>query len=211
MSGTINNVTLTLRNLSHTWASDIDMLLVGPAGQKVLLFSDVGDLFSLNNATVTLSDAADASLPGSGSFVTGTYKPTDYAPADTFPAPAPAGPFATALSTFNGLSPEGMWCLYVVDDGPGDTGTLNEGWSLTITTQQAPPIMSQPTLASSNVTLSWSAIAGRSYRVQYKSDLNSTNWTDLAGDVAAVGTNAISVDTTVSGATRRFYRVQVLP
>jgi hypothetical protein len=73
------------------------------------------------------------------------------------------------------------------------------------------PIIQSISLASGNKTLTWSAIAGKSYRVQYKLDLNLTNWSDLAGDVTAVGTNAMKVDTTVSGTTKRFYRVQVLP
>src|SRR5678816_1113447 len=42
MTGTVTNVTVTLNHLTHTWASDVDLLLKGPAGQKVLLLSDVG-------------------------------------------------------------------------------------------------------------------------------------------------------------------------
>ena len=70
MIGTVSNVTVTLHGLSHTWVSDVDVLLVGPAGQKVLIFSDVGDGFNATNVTVTLSDAAASVLPASGSFAT---------------------------------------------------------------------------------------------------------------------------------------------
>src|SRR5206468_5113967 len=35
IGGTISNVTVTLRNLSHTYTRDIDVLLVGPTGQAV--------------------------------------------------------------------------------------------------------------------------------------------------------------------------------
>ncbi len=73
------------------------------------------------------------------------------------------------------------------------------------------PIIQSISLASGNKTLTWSAIAGKSYRVQYTLDLNLTNWSDLAGDVTAVGTNAMKVDTTVSNATTCFYRIEVLP
>jgi subtilisin-like proprotein convertase family protein len=134
MGGMINNVTLTLANLSHTWVSDVDVLLVGPAGQNVLVFANVGDAFAANNVTVTLSDEAASALPSSGSFVTGTYKPTAYAPATTFPSPAPTGPYATTLSTLNGQSANGTWSLYVLDDGPNDQGSFAGGWSLTVTT-----------------------------------------------------------------------------
>ena len=94
MGGVITNLTVTLTNFSHTWASDVDVLLVGPAGQKVLLMSDVGDSFHATNVTVTLSDAGSSFLPATGTFANGTYKPTDYTDAspggDNFPAPAPA-------------------------------------------------------------------------------------------------------------------------
>src|SRR5436189_4847956 len=117
MNGTVSNVTVTLKNLTHTWVSDVDVLLVGPAGQKVLVFSDVGDAFDATNVTVTLSDAAASALPSSGSFATGTYKPTDYSDAspggDNFPLPAPGGPYATVLSAFNGTAPNGAWKLYI--------------------------------------------------------------------------------------------------
>ena len=73
------------------------------------------------------------------------------------------------------------------------------------------PIIQSITVADGNTTLTWSAIAGKSYRVQYKLDLSQTDWSDLAGDVTASDTNAIKVDTTVSNATNRFYRIQVLP
>ena len=101
MDGTITNVTVTLSGLSHTWLSDVDVLLVGPAGQMVLIFSDVGDGFDSTIApvTVTLSDAAASALPAGGPFASGTYKPTDYSTGgigdDTFPSPAPEGPYAT--------------------------------------------------------------------------------------------------------------------
>jgi subtilisin-like proprotein convertase family protein len=134
MAGLINNVTLTLANLSHAWVSDVAVLLVGPAGQKVLLCSNVGDTTAASNVTLTLSDAAASALPSSGALVTGTYRPAAYAPATTFSSPAPSGPYATTFSTLNGQSPNGTWSLYVFDDGPGDQGSLAGGWSLTVTT-----------------------------------------------------------------------------
>ena len=139
MNPSITNVTLTLKNLTHTWVSDIDVLLVGPSGQKVLLMSDAGNAFSANNITVTFSDAGSALLPGSGSFASGTYKPTDYAPTETFPAPAPIAPYATALSAFNGAGANGTWSLYVFDDGPGDQGSFAGGWNITVTTVYTGP------------------------------------------------------------------------
>ncbi len=71
MSGVISNVTVTLRNLSHPYPSDIDVLLVGPTGQKTMIFSDVGGGGALNNVTVTLWDGAASSLTATGQIVSG--------------------------------------------------------------------------------------------------------------------------------------------
>src|SRR3989454_1101750 len=136
MGGTISNVTVTLRNLRHTWTRDIDVLLVGPTGQTVIVMSDAGS-GGANSVTLTLSDAAAAALPLTG-LVSGTFRPANYADAsvggDNFPSPAPAGPYGATLSAFNGQGANGTWSLYVYDDGPGDQGSLAGGWSLTLTT-----------------------------------------------------------------------------
>ncbi len=133
MTGPITNLTVNLKGLTHTWAGDIDVLLVGPTGQKSTVMSDAGT-GATNNANLVFSDAATSALPQSGALVSGTYKPTDYPPDDTYPAPAPAGPYGTVFSTFNGASANGNWSLYVFDDGPGDQGKFATGWSVTITT-----------------------------------------------------------------------------
>jgi len=94
--------------------------------------SDAGGTLDLVNVTLTLDDAAASLLPDGGQIVSGTFKPADFEPGDTFPAPAPAGPYPAALSGFNGTNPNGTWSLYVVDDAVGDVGNISGGWSLTI-------------------------------------------------------------------------------
>jgi len=145
MGGVISNLTVTLRGLSHTWPDDLDILLVSPTGQKALLMSDTGGGNALNNVTVTLSDAGATALPDTTPITSGTFRPADYEPGDVLAAPAPAGPYPTALSSFNGQSPNGTWSLYVLDDGPGDLGSMAGGWSLsltTVTTAPPPPTIS---------------------------------------------------------------------
>jgi hypothetical protein len=135
LTGTITKVTATLRGLSHTFPDDIDILLVGPGGQKTLMASDGGGANAVNGVTLTFDDSAVSSLPDSGQITAGTYKPTNFdTNSDVFPGPAPAAPYVTNLATFNGLSPNGTWSLYVRDDAANDTGSITQGWSMTITT-----------------------------------------------------------------------------
>jgi hypothetical protein len=95
--------------------------------------SDVGSGFGLNNVTLTFDDAAASNLPDDTQITAGTYKPTNFGGGDTFPPPAPVGPYSTLLSTFNGTDPTGDWSLYVVDDLDGLSGNIMGGWSLELT------------------------------------------------------------------------------
>lgn len=137
-TGFISKVSLTLSNYNHSFPDDVDMLLVGPTGQGVVVLSDVGggdDVIGLN---LTIDDQAATALPDASPLVSGVFQPANYMTRDetpdTFPSPAPSGPFASRLSAFNGSSPNGVWSLYVVDDSRLDTGSIAGGWSLDITT-----------------------------------------------------------------------------
>jgi subtilisin-like proprotein convertase family protein len=136
---TIEKLTVTLTNFTHTFPADVDILLVGPGGQSFLLFSDTGGGTGISNVNLTFDDTATA-VPVAP-ITSGTYKPSNTDLNDTFPAPAPAGPYqspgpqgtATFASVFGGTQPNGTWSLYVIDDLGGDSGMIAGGWSITIT------------------------------------------------------------------------------
>jgi subtilisin-like proprotein convertase family protein len=140
-AGTITKVTVTIYGLTHDRQNDLDILLVGPLGQKVLLMSDVGGGASVANVNLTFDDAAGVFLPtGAVPITTGTYKPTEGgAASDAFSEPAPAAPYGSTLSVFNGTNPEGTWSLYVMDDRAINTGSISGGWRLSLQTT-APPV-----------------------------------------------------------------------
>ncbi len=77
-------------------------------------------------------------LPDNSKIVDGTYNPTDFGGGDSFPAPAPAGPYNTNFSSITGTPANGIWSLYIVNDTATtfpvpDKGALNS-WSLQIQT-----------------------------------------------------------------------------
>lgn len=135
VTGQIGRITVALSGLSHTYPDDIDMLLVGPGGQKVLLMSDAGGGNGLNNVNVTFDDSATA-LSDEGQILSTSYHPADFvsSPADAFNAPAPAAPYASSLSSFLGGNQNGTWSLYIMDDFTGDKGNIANGWSISFTT-----------------------------------------------------------------------------
>jgi len=143
MAGTITKVTVQLKDLNHTQQNDLDILLVGPSGQTVVLMSDAGGNADASNADLTFDDASLVSLTTTAAPIpTGTYKPTNIGPNDAFAAPAPAtATYGSTLSVFNGTNPTGTWSLYIMDDRANNTGSISGGWrlSLEITAPSAPP------------------------------------------------------------------------
>ncbi len=73
----------------------------------------------------------------------------------------------------------------------------------------ARPTLLRPAVVGTNLTLTWSAIAGRSYRVEYKSSLAATNWSTLPGDVTAPANTASK--TSSLGLTNGIFRIRILP
>jgi hypothetical protein len=75
----------------------------------------------------------------------------------------------------------------------------------------APPPALQPLRFSNGAAqLTWNAVAGQSYRVQYKSNLAAPNWIDLQPDVTATGSTVSVADAPASGP-QGYYRILLLP
>jgi uncharacterized repeat protein (TIGR01451 family) len=137
LAGSITRVTVQLTGLSHSFPDSVDLLLRGPDGKQVLLMSDAGGNTALSGVNLTFADGAPA-LPNDGAIATGTYRPSNYAPSDTFPAPGPGALGASPnllLSIFNKTNPNGEWQLFAMEDESGSTGAI-AGWSLTLETAE---------------------------------------------------------------------------
>ena len=143
--GTIAGLVVTLTNISHTRPDDIDVLLVGPGGQRVMLMSDAGGANGLSFVTLNFSDTATANLPDTTSIVGGTYRPSNFITAEVLPAPAPQAPYSTSLSVFDGTSPNGTWRLFATDDATNGAGGAINGWFLNMALVITPvQIVTQP-------------------------------------------------------------------
>jgi subtilisin-like proprotein convertase family protein len=205
IAGTVTKVTATLHGLTHTFPGDLDVLLVGPGGQKVILMSDVGGGNDVNNVTLTFEDGA-AAVPAT--LVTGTFTPTNSGTGDAFPAPAPALPHGTALSAFNGVNPNGTWQLFVVDDAAGDLGSFAGGWSLKFTA--APICASQPcTLTCPSTVFASSALNQPGANVTFAAPALSgscgvVSTSPVSGSFFPIGTTTVNASASASAATCAF-------
>jgi len=129
LRGVISKVRVTLKGLTHAFPNDIDLLLVGPTGQSIILMSDTAGPGPVAGITLTFDDDAAQSLDPTIIGFTGTYRPSNFGPGDPFPPPAPIPTPAPTLSVFNGTRPNGQWQLYVLDDAPGSVGRI-DSWSI---------------------------------------------------------------------------------
>jgi hypothetical protein len=216
LAGTITNVMVTLHGMTHSDPGNVNVLLVGPGGRAVVLMSDTVGNYPMTALTFSLSDQAYYPLPQSAPMGNGTFQPTDYAPNHTnllyaFPAPAPAPPFSTTLGTFDGLSPNTTWSLYVADAQTGDSGQLAGGWSLAITTYSPPVKVGFTSIQfvtagrTPHARLNGTGVPGVAYRIDASTNL--VNWLQI-GTVTASSTGTFQIDDSkMSLFSRRFYRV----
>jgi subtilisin-like proprotein convertase family protein len=151
MTGTITKVTVTFA-VTSTFPDDLDILLVHPDGTtRTLLMSDAGGSGDPVALVYTFDQAAATAYPDGGTtpVPAGSYRPSNFlglatpepGGADNFPAPGPGLLVfpAPTMDVFNGLTPNGNWSLYVVDDQVIDTMSLPSGWSIDITTSGGGP------------------------------------------------------------------------
>jgi uncharacterized delta-60 repeat protein/uncharacterized repeat protein (TIGR01451 family) len=152
----VAQVTVTINGLTHSLPSDIEMVLVSPQ-TNVLLMNDAGGDrgMGVTNATITFADSATNYMPSNNlvSGISTNYKPTPYIgyngatvfvgsnwgympvmpsnPSNMFPANISA-PYATNLSVFNGTAANGLWQLFPADTALLDYGAISNGWSLNL-------------------------------------------------------------------------------
>jgi photosystem II stability/assembly factor-like uncharacterized protein len=167
------------------------------------------------------ADFADI-LTAGGAFVTGGYTrtidPTDDNALGSRPAWSGAvGGFITTIvnlpAAAAGQTVQLKWRLGTdTANGYGGTGWYIDNVAITegYTCCAGPPVIQSVNWTNSVVSVSWSATSGLAYRLQVNTNLATTNWLDVPGDVVAGGTlvSKTNVPAPTAGA---FYRIRVLP
>jgi hypothetical protein len=84
---------------------------------------------------------------------------------------------------------------------------LSDARTFTVVVASRPALRVTNGASAGSVTLTWNAIAGKTYRIQYKGNLNEIAWNDLGPGVTANGSTVTIEDT--PGTNQRFYRIAV--
>jgi subtilisin-like proprotein convertase family protein len=133
--GTVNDAFISVHGLTHPFPGDIDMMLVSPAGTRVMLQSDAGAGFGVLGLSYGIANSQDSAfnghLPEAAAITAGYWFPADHGNGlEVMPPPAPTGVYHVSTFAFRGESPNGTWSLYVRDDANGNMGTIFGGWTL---------------------------------------------------------------------------------
>lgn len=170
LAGQVSKVTVTLNGLTHRYPDDVDIMLVSPSGQSVMLMSDAGGGFALTDAVLTFADGADSAVFDNEKLVNGSYKPANYegTGTDPFVSPAPSTASGTTLASISG-SANGDWKLFIVDDTASDAGVISGGWKLTLTTH---PVL----VGLQDITSEEDVPARQSFTVAEESFIATTNF-----------------------------------
>lgn len=184
-------------NLSDSKSFNV---VVNEVNQPPVLAPIADQIIHAGSTLVITNTATDPDLPANLL----TYSLDINAPAGTSINPTNGVFVWTAPDSQAGLT--NSITVRVTDNG---LPNLSDSKTFNISVVSKPVI--QSTIVSGNaVQFTWSALPGKTYRVQYKSNLNAPVWTDLPGDLLSSG-NFVTATDTIGVDTQRFYRVVLVP
>jgi hypothetical protein len=134
---TVTGVKATLNGVAHDSSTEVQTLLVNPAGASVVLTFNVcgGQVTSANPLTLSFDDAAVAALPTTPTCSSGTFKPSwNSMLVPNFGPAGPPPPYGRALAGLTGGPADGLWQLYAYDNALTVDGAIDGGWTLELAT-----------------------------------------------------------------------------
>ena len=134
--GPITHVKAFLTGVTHSDPDGLDVALVAPTGNGIVLMSDACGGNQITNLTFLFDPSLGGTLVDDGPCSSGAFLPSNFSPADTWPAPGPGALTNTNLNTLVGRNPNGTWSLFALNDVNALSGQIG-GWGLEITTATA--------------------------------------------------------------------------
>lgn len=195
------DITVRVTDLGTPALSDFETItvLVNETNNATPTLAAIGDKIVMAGETLTFTNvSADADLP-----VDLTYALDPGAPIDAE------------------VNANGLFTWTPPTDAPDSTNTI------TVRVADAGPpvqtavrtfnvrVVSKTTTIgqideNGNLPISFSSLAGKKYRIQFKDDLSDLNWTDATGDLNGDG-GPISQSLSVTNGAHRFYRIIEVP
>ncbi|MEM6687691.1 MAG: thrombospondin type 3 repeat-containing protein, partial [Bacteroidota bacterium] len=99
-------------DISHSFVSDLTLVLQGPSGDEITLSNQLGDNFDANYTSTVFSDEASTAITDGVAPFTGRFKPIE--------------PFTPFYNT----SPAGTWKLIAIDNFPAEDGGVINSFSI---------------------------------------------------------------------------------
>ncbi|HVM48685.1 MAG TPA: malectin domain-containing carbohydrate-binding protein [Candidatus Acidoferrum sp.] len=169
------------------------------------------EIFPYTNTAPVLAAIPNQTVnAGAALVLTNTATDADI-PADTLTFSLIAGPADASVSPagiFSWTAPRvaspqtNSVTIRVADNG---SPSLSNSKSFTIAVVP-PPRVTSGAFTNAAFGLVWSTYPGKTYRVQFKDDLNASTWTTLGADVAAFGYSVSAIDPSPSIG-QRYYRI----
>ena len=194
-------------NANNSWGVRVIQLLAPPPATPAACLPAAALIGATNVSIIVIG----TSLNGSGFFdpgpdFTNHISATFNDPAITVNSVSYTDPAHVTLSVSILAGATNGNRTLTITNPDGQTVTSAPG-ILNLTNQ---PIIESITDSGNSATITWYALAGKSYRVQYKPNLNATVWINLSGDVTATSGLASKIDP-FGSATERYYQVILLP
>jgi subtilisin-like proprotein convertase family protein len=199
----VTKVQVCLNGVTHTYPSDMCILLQGPTGVTTPLIINAGggSTTPIQNIDLVFDDSG-TDLPFNTPLTSGVYHPSAYGLNVAFPPPA-SGYTNIGLSQFSHENSHGDWNLFVFDDRIIDSGRIAGGWTLTLFVSDAhPPYFISPHCDTNGMfCTTLIGEANRAHVIEASPDLS--NWTPVATNNLPDGTFMF---TNPSPSTLLFYR-----
>jgi len=199
------HITLNLSVSAAVNSGSRTLTITNPDGQSAISPLPILTIVGLTNPTVVADFSGG---PTGGAAPRAVFFTNQSVFATSYSWDFGDGHTSTDSNPMNVYSNAGDYSVTLTALRPGGSNSLTRTNYISLSV--APPLQIQDIgVSNGNVTLTWSAISSRTYRVQFKDDLAASNWTDQLPDTVASGASASRIYPG-PGATR-FYRVQLLP